>query len=419
QRWLRPLLVVGLLLATLVAADPVPVPVPQVRVPARLGALTATDTERLYVIDPGPAPGVTDSTVAAYRLPAGAPLWRIRLPMRGQVGSAVVVGGTLVLAGAWVSALPPEAVGLDVRTGAVSWRGTVRFVQATADDNLLLWEEWDRSAPGQAGPERPDPPVTVRSVDARSGRARWSVSLPEGTRRAYRYVGDRVASVVVGTAAGRIEVLDVRTGRVVGTLDLPATGPEPDRAGFFDVVDDLLVVHDGARSVTAYGLDDLRRRWSSSADARWGSPLPVPCGPVLCRFGHSGGIRALDPATGRVRWSDPRWAVASPVDGYLVASGPYPLGSGSLVVLDPADGRVRGELGRWDLAGPLGGHGPLIGVRADPAARRALIAELDPVTVEVRVLGTLPDASSSCEARTGLVVCRRLDGAIGVWRLPA
>jgi hypothetical protein len=61
--------------------------------------------------------------------------------------------------------------------------------------------------------------------------------------------------------------------------------------------------------------------------------------------------------------------------------------------------------------------GLLIGMRAGRDGW-AWIAELHPATRTARVLGVLRDVSGDCAAGPSLIMCRRLDGSVGVWRIP-
>jgi hypothetical protein len=139
----------------------------------------------------------------------------------------------------------------------------------------------------------------------------------------------------------------------------------------------------------------------------------------------------LDRDTGAIRWSDPRWGSLLPVGPYLLGSNEArPMLAAGLSVLDPATGRVLGELGSWQVLGRSpddatrpgdgqpAGDTRLTGVRINSDGR-AWVADLDPAAGTARPLAVLHDVSGDCQATDGLLVCRRLTGAIGVWHLPA
>lgn len=72
--------------------------------------------------------------------------------------------------------------------------------------------------------------------------------------------------------------------------------------------------------VTAFEMDTLRPRWTAE--------LPLvgylePCGALLCAGRQTGGMWALDPATGAVRWASDLWSSVLRAEGgrLLVAAG--------------------------------------------------------------------------------------------------
>jgi hypothetical protein len=219
---------------------------------------------------------------------------------------------------------------------------------------------------------------------------------------------------VVSRPGGRVEIRDLAGAAVLRAADLPGRGPAgaspPPR-----VAGDLLLVDDGSRTVTAYGLDRLDRRWQLTRDP--GREFaPIPCGAGLCLYRRHGGVRAADPATGRTVWSDGRWENLTRAGDRLLASRPGRVGTAPLTVLDPATGEIRGELGAWQVVRVAAGSGRVTGVRVTPDGT-AWVAELDPVTARVRVLASLRDISGDCEAGPGVLICRRPGGSVGVWRL--
>nr|MDT0656985.1 hypothetical protein [Micromonospora sp. DSM 115978] len=416
----------GTLLVMAVADAPLPGPPAESAVPARLGAVTFAAEGRLFVADPRVDATPSDRWLAAFRLPDAAPLWRIPMPLAGPLGTALVVDRTLVLTVDWSSVVGRETVGVDVGTGRVRWWREATLEGVTAGGDLLLW-----TAPWTAS-VTDNPAGTLRAVEPTDARARWTLPLPAGALHSYRYQrgpagdpgeADRVAdrsgpvraeALVVSSRRGRVEIRDLSAGRVVRAADLPPRGPPGDRL-LPRVAGDLLLVDDGLRTVTAYGLDRLDRRWQMTVDLgrEFG---PSPCGAGLCLYGRHGGVRVADPATGRTRWTDSRWDTLVRVGDGLLASRLDRSGPARLAVLDPATGEVRGELGAWQVVRTSAEPGRLTGVRVG-ADGTAWVADLDPVTVTARLRERLSGVSGGCEAGADVLICRRLDGSIGLWQV--
>ena len=426
-RWLRIAGVLALLLATMAAGRPWPRSLPEVDVPARLGALVFTEGGRLFIADPVRTgqPGQPGQQLAAFRLPGGEPLWRVPLPMSESVGFSALVGDTLVLSGAsgprgaWG---PPggrqgRVVAVDASTGATLWNRAGALEATSTAGDLILWGaqvDWAPPAGTEVGMEIR--PGTLQAVDSESGEVRWSMPAPAGARRSYpESAADGVPIVVVSLPAGRVELRDLATGAVLRATQLPPLGTGSDVRWSGEVVGDLFLVRE-RRSVTAYGLDRLDLRWSVAADLdrEFG---PVACGDGLCSYGLQGGVRFWDLGTGRTRWADPRWRQVWQAGGYVVAARWVGASrTGPLTVLDPDTGRTLGELGAWQVPSPRPRGSRLTGVRVGPDGR-AWVADLDVATRTVRVLGVLHDVSGDCGLGGETLYCRRLDGSIGMWRL--
>ena len=432
-RWVRLGAVLAILLATMTAAGTGPARMTAVTIPARLGAVMVTGDDRIFVIDPVDTTTEPSQQVSAFRLRDGALLWRVRMPVPGPLGGHLLIGGTLVMTSDWGSVAPRRTVGVDTATGAISWLRTATFETATANGDVLLWTpDPDVGAPG--GPGWDDtavgwgflPPGTLQAVVPDSGVVRWSAALPSGVVRGYGGQPDAFSAdwsdgphpvvAVTRLPAGRVEVRDLASGRVVRSAELPQLSAVGSGRWPPQVVGDLLLIPDGQQSVTAYGLDRFDRRWTTEWDVDR-EPWPVPCGEMLCVFSPHGGVRMLDRDSGAIRWTDPRWSSVLPIGSYLVASDEArPLLAAGLTVLDPVTGRDLGDLGAWQVIGRRNGM-RLTGVRTDLDGR-TWVADLDLAPVSVRLLAVLPDVSGDCRSVHRALVCRRLDGAIGVWHLP-
>ncbi|MFG1651351.1 PQQ-binding-like beta-propeller repeat protein [Micromonospora sp. NPDC049275] len=373
-----------------------------VTLPADPGADALVSGDLFVLVEPLGRTG--QRRITATRLPAGEPVWQVPLPAEGRYWGVAQQGETLLVTGHEVG---PDRQGtltmaLDRRTGAYRWQQPGNPA-ALPDGNILMWSQVSDDQPG-----------TLRGVDPCCGTVRWQVPISAGGEFVFRDGEHGVDRLVVARPSGPTEVRDATTGAVLARADLGTTAAGSGLS--VQLVDDLLLTIGGpSPTTTAYGLDDLRQRWRVPVD---GAMYASDCGVVICVQTRSGGMRALDAATGRELWGSDRWGWVWPYAGRLVATTVSTAGPGAqeLVVLDPPSGRVLAELGRWELAGFAQG-GPMVGVRSHPDGG-LLVAELDVPDGRARLLDVLPDASGDCQALPGRLLCRRHDGAYGLWSLP-
>ncbi|MCM0678432.1 PQQ-like beta-propeller repeat protein [Micromonospora phytophila] len=375
-------------------------------VPARPGAEAHLVGDRLFVVEPADADVDGSRQLVAYALPeasgALAPLWRTPVPGDGPFHSTLVRAGLVLLSAPATGDGRYQTSAFELATGRWRWQQP-GFPVADVDDDVLLFVDSDASQPG-----------TVRAVELPTGRARWSVPVPpEGAD--LRLGGEFTDGIVLVPSPGQVEVWDAGSG-----VKLRSAKFRPDELSSsrrMQVVDDLLLAIDNnATTVTAYGLEGLDHRWSARLSLVTGLSS---CGDLLCAYGQSGGMWALDPATGRTRWSDRRWWwTAAESGGRLLVGTPGAGDAATLAVVEAATGRVTAELGSWELVGWRHGEhdGPLIGVRRSPDGR-LLVAQLDVAAARVELLDVLVDASGACQAGGDVLLCRRTDGAFGLWRL--
>ncbi|MFG1843217.1 PQQ-binding-like beta-propeller repeat protein [Micromonospora sp. NPDC049175] len=401
-RQLRCALVLLLVLATVVSAA-VPPPRPAaVTVPAQLAAETLFTADLFVVLDPDPEQP-TRRRMSAFRLPDGGSLWQTAVPVQGRNWEITAAGDTLLVTVHEV--LPPEpsvlSLAFDRGTGAYRWRQP-GHPTVLADGTVLL----------QSGAD--DELVTLRAVDPCCGTVRWQ--LPDAaTYVSLRHDARGVDRLVLHRGKGATEVRDAITGAALARADL-----RPPEGGSYEsvqLVDDLLLASQRVpATITAYGLDRLDRRWSTTITG----PIDFvdDCGPVVCARRNGAELWGLDPATGQVRWSSDRWGWMVPHDGRLVSTAERPVvvPPPPLVVLDPMTGRELAELGRWELA-QGGPDGPLVGVRPHPDGGM-VVAELDVRAGEARVLDVLPDVTGNCQAIVGfLLPCQLVDGSYRLFRV--
>lgn len=385
-------------LATMVASTPLPVR-DVVVVPFRPGGDAVVADDLLLVLDPADRPGGPRSATA-YRLPRAEQVWQATLPVQGRYWGAAPLGGLLLVTGYDPEAHDDQTVALDPRTGAYRWQQPGRPVGATGDGLLLEVVGADRSG-------------TVRAVDPCCGTLRWQVPVPAGGP-AYVATDWTVDRFVVADPKGRVEVRDAGSGRILTAADLPV--PPSEFGPGVQVLGDLLITVDGGR-LTAYGLDRLDRRWQATMP---GMAYAMGCGDAVC--GHAADVlTAFDAVTGRPLWTREGWNPVWAEGSHLIVT-PITNTSGDLmhlVLLDPVSGSVRAELGKWSLVGRWTREEPLLAVR--PRAQQPgglVVAELDVAAATTRVIDVLPEATVGCQSVEGDLLCRRVAGGLGWWRLP-
>ncbi|MGC3860399.1 PQQ-binding-like beta-propeller repeat protein [Micromonospora chersina] len=397
--------VVVLLVALVTLAAAAPPDRPAARTVAGGPAAAAfVSGDRVYVVEPADPQSDVGRQLVAYRAGGGPPrtLWRTPLPGAGAATSVWEQDGTVLLVGRTAGDSVYETVAFDARTGRVAW--VQPGVGFPAGEALLM------QVPEETG-RRP-----IRRVAVSDGRTLWSApGTPDDVELSFGPSG--VDRLVYLPASGETAVYDAVSGARLVARDL-RPGDLPTRQRTLLAAGMLLVIGDAGSSVTAYDLDTLQRRWTAA--------LPLVgyaerCGSLLCASKQTGGMWALDPATGAVRWTDDRWAATLSAAGgrLLVTMGVAPdTGSGiGLAVIEEATGRLVTDLGVWEVVQQDEYDGRLFGVRRIRNSRQ-LLAELDPGAGRPEVREVLVGAVGDCRAGTELVVCRHTDGGFGLWRLP-
>ncbi|MGR6318059.1 PQQ-binding-like beta-propeller repeat protein [Micromonospora soli] len=392
----RSLVVLLLVLVTLAGAAPTPGRV-VATVPGGPAAAAFVAGDRVYVVQaPDPQRGVGRQLVA-YRVDPGPPrpIWRTLLPGDGVATTVWEQDGTVLLVGRTANDAGWETVAFDAGTGRVGWRQS--GVAFPAGDGVVLQQF------AAAGRE------PIQRVEVRTGRTRWSMPVArDELELSFGPAG--VDRLVALPASGAAEVFDARTGVRLVARDL-RPGELPARPRTLLAAGLLLLIRDAGGTVTGYDLDTLDPRWTVSI------PLvgyAEPCGRLLCASRQTGGMWALDPASGAIRWTDDRWASALAAGGgrLLVAAG-TPAGT-ELAVVEEASGRLVADLGDWELVPQGETDGRVIGIRRGGDGR-LLVAELDPAAGRARVRDSLSGAVGDCRIGAAVLLCRRSDGSFGVW----
>jgi outer membrane protein assembly factor BamB len=398
-----------LLLVVLGGAAARAAPVGPVIVPARLGDNMFVEQDRLYVVSAGPEtndPAIQHKIVSTYALPAGELLSRTTVAVTGAIFQVTSVGST-VLVSYQVDTVGAEAtVALTAGTDRALWRAPARLLSVSVPDNLVLLRE--------NSPQFGD--LHWFGLDLVTGRTRWSFEQPpQGYTTPAALTDGFPHRLITATTDGHIEVRDTATGTLVTEGDAGAPSGWSRRGITVWPTGDLVLIG-GLGGITAYTLAGLLPRWHSTVElsGRW----VQDCLDAICVFGYRGGVQALDPGTGRLRWTEKRWTTAAEAGSYLLVSGNEGLeGSYPLAVVEPHTGAVHGDFGAWRAAGPPRADGTVVGLRQRIGDDIVFYALLDPARLTVRVLGTATTVSGDCQATTDVLVCRRIDAAVAIWPL--
>jgi hypothetical protein len=397
--------------AMLAGAAHVNPPAPPLIIPARLGDTTFVVGDRLFLVSAGPALAggpVQNKIISTYALPAGTLLSLTTVAVAGAIYDVTAVGDTVLVSYQADSFGAVRTVALAAGTDRAMWRRPARLLGISPSGGLALLRE---KLP-QFGP------LHWYGIDLASGDIRWALEQPvDGYTTETGYVDGFPRWLVTVNLGGRLEVRDTTTGTVTAarTIAVPADWATHGIAFWPD--GDLVLAGDHA-DATAYSLPDLTERWHAAVDLYLSYTGPG-CGDVVCLFSPRGtGVRVLDRATGRERWASDRWAYGDRLGPYLIVGG----GDGTqqsptLSVVDTLTGRVRGDFGRWEGVGPAAPGGGFIGMREQPADNLVWYARLDPATLRARVLGAANHVSGQCQTATDVLICRRMDATVGIWRL--
>ncbi|MGN9913765.1 outer membrane protein assembly factor BamB family protein [Phytohabitans sp. LJ34] len=398
----------AVLATTLGPALPDPVPLAEATIPARLGDAAFAVGEQFYVVTSDRTAVYGPRTITAYTLPGATRLWQAPLQLTGALHGVGSAGGQMLISTQPELLEQVETVSIREATGQIMWRRRALFEGVTPRGQVLLWTSLDGTPSASTGSER------LEAVDPVTGAVRWAYRVPAGGWLSYRYSGETPTHVVTLLPSGRVEVRDVADARVLAAADLLPSRPPATPASYVQFALDMMLVREGPMAV-AYGLDRLERRWRAAIDLASEYVAPY-CGDKLCVIAHLGGVRVVDPATGRMLWADPTRSSIRRAGDYLVSEVNGSHGSTQLTTLDPATGRERAQLGEWIVIAPPSDDGELIAMRTDLPTSRAWLARIDPATGGARFFGVVHGVTGDCDMRAGAVICRRLNATVGIWR---
>ena len=350
--------------ATENASWPVPGGTPEhapqhVAVPERLavawerGAGAGESTENMILSSPAIADGRafvldSESTVSAFALDAGQPVWSLDLVPDREDDDASL-GGGVAYAGSVLYATTAfgDVTAIDAASGTILWQravgGVFRTAPAVADGRLFAVSADNR----------------LFALDAGNGELLWT---HEGIVEPAGLLGAAVPAVsgelvVAAYSSGEVFALRVENGRVAWSDSLILQGRFGSRTSLADidaspVIDrDLVFAASQGGSLVAIDLRSGLRIWErevASAETPWiaGGYLYVATvdAELVC-------LRRRD---GRVRWVAPLPRFEDPEDreGPIVWTGPILAGgrlivagsNGELLEASPYDGAILGTL---------------------------------------------------------------------------
>lgn len=352
--------------------------------------------------------GVNTSTLRRYDLHRadGTADWTTGLPQTVD-SVAVAEQEGVVLVGSYSG---QGVTALDATTGRVLWKEPVAYLLDVVHDAVLLVVQDD------------DGPSTLRLAKLRNGSTVWMRTTGDNT--AYWQLDAGLAPprpatrIVLVQMDGHATTMNLADGHVLADADLGFRlhMQEQNYAQDFTevaVADGALYVGqrvEGQASLTAFALDTLTQIWRTTDGLPGGL---TDCGPVLC-VSDGTTLAAIDPATGRQLWTQPRWQY-----GYALGSGALLAShSGSeqeATLLDPATGRPLLELG--PVAAIYGTSGLFLRTEGD--AHTVRVITVDPHDGAVRLVGDVGAVTPyRCSAAGDYLGCPTVAGPTKIWRLP-
>jgi len=346
----------------------------------------------------------TYGMLSSYDLRAGVTQWEA-----GQTAPAfrLRLSSDLILMRPWtIGARDPGTTAISRADGTSRWSRRGNVVTLAGSPTLLAVTPV-RSM-GGVGRRVQGP---VEAIDPLTGHVRWSVEVPSSAVLLGLPVpGDAGTRMLLVHDDRTMAVHDLVTGERLVVGAVPAADYHPTNPTVVDGV--ILLRHPGRPNmeISAYDPVTLRNLWAQPAE---GTYEIEACGVLACLTGPDG-MRAIDPATGDVRWTAPGWRGLQQFGSLYVAFGSaedtLPLG-----LIDPDTGGLEVDLSGWrPVSGPVGQDYLLVTRSVEPGGR-TMVAVARPGERHPRLLGPLPDGTGDCQAATERLVCRSMYGRLVVW----
>lgn len=318
------------------------------------------------------------------------------------------LGGGLVLMRPWsAGSTEPSTTAVSAYTGAAEWQRPGNVVTVAGSETLLAVDSV-RSLTGTGRRVQGD----IAAVDPLSGGTLWSVHVPStavmlGVPGGAADEGPRMLLVHDDRA---LAVHDLITGRRLAATTVPEADYNPDNPVVAGGM--ILLRHPGAdgAEISAYDPVTLRPQWTEPAGNAYELQA---CGVLACLSGD-GQVRAVEPATGDLRWAHRGWQGVEQFGGALIAYGGSdetdPVG-----VIDPWTGAVRTPLDGWRPVAGTGTGGRLVLLRSVDDGARTMVAVAHPGDPRPRLLAALPAGTGDCQAAPARLICRTMYGELVVW----
>ncbi|MFI5936730.1 PQQ-binding-like beta-propeller repeat protein [Actinoplanes sp. NPDC051494] len=392
---LRPWLVVGVLVAAMVTLGAAAPPPPGMREVLTISGAPVTGfvvgVDALYTTTFSSKTGKTE--VNRYALGGGGAGWTAGITEFASNLRLDPTGGILMAR----DNSGERLAFLDAADGTVLWRHLAPEAGAvlmTAGGVLL--------PPGADG--------ALVYADIRTGTPIWRRVVGAEVDVRSDEEADRV---VVTGLDGRVTVLRLTDGSVLGQGDLGVTRASDTFDVLVDVTGDRLIVSDEkARTRTAYRLPGVTRDWQVRDTSFSYAQL---CGTVYCLSPATDGVQGVsgvDPADGSELWSLPGWDyVRMLADGRttVLAGREIPV----IAEIDPRDGSVLRERTTGALIGEVTMHPDA------EALGRTWVLIADRHGTGRRALGPFAiGAYQTCGMIAPYLACQLTTGPLTVWRLP-
>ncbi|HEY1486776.1 MAG TPA: PQQ-binding-like beta-propeller repeat protein, partial [Micromonosporaceae bacterium] len=327
--------------------------------------------------------------ISAYALPSGRRIWTE--PAAGTAFNADLVATPHTV----IATLPQrrgyqsQIEGIDLRTGSIRWQRIGSLAQLVPGGLLIA------TGSGSANFES--------LVDPDSGATVWSVPLPSDCG------GMPSGGVLLEfcPASGRIDVRDLRSGRITASRNLAAppvegsTGAQVQsvRLLYTGRITLLGFAHGTRMNVAALRTADLSTLWSGLS--RHGADQPVACGADLCLGGAGDNEIVVDPISGARLNSAPRPLPSTLSPGALL-----------LVRTDVDYATIRSG------AVPVGGEPVPAGTDVQIVdAGHGSVWIVTPTSTSLRLLQRLSGVeTAACVSIAGYVACARTAGELTFWR---
>ncbi|WP_221323827.1 hypothetical protein [Actinoplanes sp. L3-i22] len=380
-------------------------PAPPVTVPAAIGDRVQSRADRLYVIGAGVPVGspVTTQTVRAYTLPAVHPLFEQSVRVSGEIVDVQAAAGDDLLL-------------VQVRGYTDAGQTTIAVRPGVAEPLWTLPGALAGVLPGGTavfgsrvvGAADTDTGLDWRGVDLATGAIRWTIRQQPGEQAALDT--DRGAPRwLYLLREERLTAYDTRDGRPVAEVALP--GMRPRSAVLWPLTGRLLVSSDATGS-TIFDTGSGLRAAAHVGNSLTGYTAADDCQELICAYNHEGSLAGLDPRTLAERWSVVGEAYTTWLDGYLLTFDPFAVRP-VIRRSDPVTGQETGRVTGWQFAP---GPGSEVYLRRG-VGKREWFGRLEPARMWVRPLIAVENVTDECQVTGEVLICRKIDGSVGVWRL--